>query len=161
MATEASQDSRPDTYQHIDLVRQRLGLVVRELIRRGEKHDQSKLRSPEREGYDALAEKLYGVPYGSEEYFAALRIPELKAAVNHHVKNNRHHPEAHAEGVRGMNLVDVVEMFCDWHAASKRPSDGDIRAGIEINQQRFGFSDELKQIMLNTLPLIEGTASEE
>jgi hypothetical protein len=50
-------------------------------------------------------------------------------------------------------------MLCDWKAATLRHDDGDIRRSIEINQERFGYSDELKQILINTLPLIEGPQS--
>lgn len=57
-------------------------------------------------------------------------------------------------GVRGMSLLDLVEMLCDWIAATKRHADGDIRRSIEINQQRFGYSDEVKAILLNTLPAL-------
>jgi hypothetical protein len=50
-----------------------------------------------------------------------------------------------------MNLIDLVEMLCDWYAASKRHNDGDIMKSIEINQKRFGFSDDLRQILENTV----------
>lgn len=59
------------------------------------------------------------------------------------------------KGLDGMSLPDVIEMLCDWKAATLRHNDGDIRKSIDINQKRFGYSDELKRIMLNTLPLIE------
>ena len=58
--------------------------------------------------------------------------------------------------VRQMSLLALLEMLCDWIAATKRHSNGDIRRSIEINQNRFGYSDELKQILLNTLPVLEG-----
>lgn len=54
-------------------------------------------------------------------------------------------------GIRGMNLLDLLEMFCDWTAATKRHADGDIRKSIKLNQKRFGYSDDLKQILLNTV----------
>ena len=57
--------------------------------------------------------------------------------------------------VRQMNLVSILEMLCDWKAASLRHNDGDIRKSIEFNQRRFGYSDELKQILYNTLGAIE------
>lgn len=58
-------------------------------------------------------------------------------------------------GICGMTLLDLVEMICDWRAATMRHADGDIRRSIEINQKRFGYSDELRQIFLNTLSEIE------
>lgn len=57
--------------------------------------------------------------------------------------------------IRGMNLISLLEMLCDWKAATLRHNDGDIRKSIEINQRRFGYSDELKQILLNTLGVID------
>ena len=53
--------------------------------------------------------------------------------------------------VRGMSLFDILEMLCDWDAATRRHQDGSILRSIEINQRRFGYSDELKQILLNTV----------
>lgn len=53
--------------------------------------------------------------------------------------------------IRGMNLISLLEMLCDWKAATLRHNDGDILKSIEINQRRFGYSDELKQILLNTV----------
>lgn len=54
-----------------------------------------------------------------------------------------------------MNLVDIIEMLCDWKAATLRHADGDIYKSIEINQKRFGYSDELKSIFINTIKCIE------
>lgn len=53
-------------------------------------------------------------------------------------------------GIRGMCLLDVIEMLCDWKAATMRHADGDLAKSIEINQKRFGYSDELKAILANT-----------
>lgn len=47
-------------------------------------------------------------------------------------------------------------------AATLRHNNGDLRKSIEMNQRRFGYSDELKQILLNTafeLGLFESTAA--
>ena len=55
-----------------------------------------------------------------------------------------------------MNLVDLLEMACDWMAAAERHADGDVLKSIEINQKRFGYSDELKRILLNTVGIFRG-----
>ena len=49
-----------------------------------------------------------------------------------------------------MSLLDLLEMICDWKAATARHNDGDILKSIEINQKRFGYDDNLKKILLNT-----------
>lgn len=63
------------------------------------------------------------------------------------------------KGLHGMSLLDLIEMLCDWKAATLRHDDGDIRRSIEINQKRFGYSDELKAVLLNTLAVVEGNQS--
>jgi hypothetical protein len=80
----------------------------------------------------------------------------MKPALDHHYAMNSHHPEHFATGIQGMSLLDVLEMLCDWKAATLRHNDGDIRRSIELNQKRFGYSDELKAILLNTLAVVEG-----
>lgn len=148
----SSYDSRLDTWQHIHEVRGRLALCIKELLDRQQQHDRTKLESPEREASDWLNPRLAGLAYGSPEYNACLA--EMGPVLERHVRSNRHHPEA-LGGIAGMNLIDLVEMLCDWKAASLRHADGDVRRSIEINQGRFGFSDELKQILLNTLAVID------
>jgi hypothetical protein len=50
-----------------------------------------------------------------------------------------------------MSLFDVLEMLCDWKAASERTKGGgDIMESIDYNQKRFQFSDELASILRNT-----------
>lgn len=151
---EMTYDSRPETYKHIHQVQERLAAVIRELTVRMMRHDLSKLESPEKEIFDEFTPQLAGMTYGSDEYKASLA--KMRPAIEHHNANNRHHPEHFGEqGMRGMNLIDVVEMLCDWKAATLRHNDGDIVRSIEINQQRFGYSDDLKQIMLNTVACID------
>jgi hypothetical protein len=141
-------DERFKTLRHIEAVRNHLNACVRELLSRGERHDQTKLQDPEREAFDRLTPLLRGSTYGSDEYEGFLR--ELGGALSHHYEHNRHHPEHFAGGVRGMNLIDLIEMLCDWKSSGLRHADGDIFRSIEINQGRFGFSDELAGILRNT-----------
>jgi len=75
--------------------------------------------------------------------------------LDHHYAFNRHHPECHLNGMKDMNLLDIVEMLCDWKAATMRHADGDLRKSIEINQGRFGYSDDLKRILHNTADVME------
>lgn len=74
---------------------------------------------------------------------------------NHHYASNRHHPEHFSKGVDDMTLVDIVEMLCDWKAASLRQNDGNLLKSIEINAKRFGYDDQLKRIFINTAKLLD------
>jgi hypothetical protein len=130
-----------------------MGNVIKDLQQRQMEHDQSKLVSPEVEIFDEYTPKLKNSTYGSEEYKSFLA--GMKPALEHHYAKNNHHPEHYADGIKGMSLLDLIEMICDWKAATLRHNDGDIRKSIEINQKRFGYSDELKQIFLNTLGIVK------
>lgn len=145
--------SRVETYKHIQMVQKLLLNCIHDLSNRQLVHDQSKLNSPEVEIFEEYTPKLATSTYGSEEYKQFLK--EMKPALDHHYANNSHHPEYYPNGIKGMSLLDVLEMLCDWKAATLRHNDGDIRKSIEINQKRFGYSDELKQILINTLDVVE------
>lgn len=145
-------DSRPDTYAHIDQVRRLMTLCIHDLIDRSVVHDKSKLESPEVEAFDIISPRLHGVTYGSDEYRATMT--EFKPALDHHVTQNPHHPEAHADGIQGMSMLDLLEMCCDWIAASRRHADGDVLRSLDINQERWGYGDELKRLLRNTIEAI-------
>ena len=142
-------DSTPETMKHIHLVQNYLAQSVKLLTERAMLHDQSKLSEPEKSIFDVYTLKLRDVTYGSDEYKQYLK--EMQVALDHHYRKNPHHPEFWSDGIRCMSLLDILEMLCDWKAATMRHADGDIRKSIEINQSRFGYSDELKSILLNTI----------
>lgn len=142
-------DSREDTKEHIRQIRVFTERIAEAIIDRGDYHDQSKLHSPEKEIYDEYIPKLAETDYEGEEYKTYLE--EMKVALSHHYSKNRHHPEYHANGIHDMNLVDLIEMLCDWKAATMRHEDGDIMESIEFNQKRFGYDDGIKQLMINTV----------
>lgn len=144
-------DGDLETIRHINLVRSYLTHAVANLLRRADAHDLSKLEEPERSAFAAVVPKLRGLRYGSPEYEASRAA--LGQALAHHYAHpgNRHHPEHFADGIRGMSLLDLLEMVLDWKAAGLRHLAGDIRESIEKNQARFGYGDELKAVLLNTV----------
>lgn len=147
-------DSALDTLEHIGVVRGYLMAFAQELVRRASVHDLSKLADPEKAGFDEFTPKLREMTYGSAEYEQARR--DLGGALDHHYARNSHHPEHYPNGILGMNLPDVVEMFCDWAAAVQRHADGDLRRSIEINQERFVYGGQFKALLTNTLGAYAG-----
>lgn len=141
-------DSTKETEEHIHQVQDLIFKVRQNLLLRSHAHDASKLLSPEKEIFDEFTPKLKTSTYGSDEYKGLLK--GMKVGLDHHYANNRHHPEYHKEGIMGMTLLDIIEMLCDWKAATLRHADGNLYNSIEINQKRFGYTDELKQIFINT-----------
>lgn len=152
MLTTQDEATNYHTFRHIERVRNLLNECITDLMRRGELHDQTKLDSPEVELFTQYTPKLASCTYGSDEYKGYLAA--IKPALDHHYAHNRHHPEHHKNGVNDMNLLDIVEMLCDWKAASERHNDGNIRKSIEINANRFGMSPQLVKIMENTADLL-------
>lgn len=146
---ETDFDSEIETRKHIKRVNSLLINASIELLTRAKVHDESKLGKNEKPLFDIYTPKLKGVTYGSDEYKEMLL--KLKPALDHHYFINSHHPEHYKDGVNGMNLFDIIEMFFDWKAASERHEDGNILKSIEINKERFGLSDQLCEIFKNTV----------
>lgn len=139
------------TQEHINLVRVLLRIAATELLKRGEIHDLSKFSPEEVEVFTEYTSKLKGTTYGSDDYKRFLS--EMKPALDHHYANNRHHPEHFENGIEGMNLIDLIEMFIDWLASTKRHADGSIMRSIELNETRFKMSPQLVSIFKNTVDL--------
>ena len=137
-----------ETLKHIKNVFKKAKQFGKLLRLKAYTHDLSKLGGEEGRVFDEFTPLLKNTAYGSIDYYGYLE--KMKPAIESHYRNNRHHPEHFANGIAGMNLVDVVEMFCDWLAAVERNENGDIFQSIEINAKRFNISDQLKQIFINS-----------
>lgn len=145
-------DSAKETLYHIRRVSRLMHKACKDLLDRADSHDKSKLRYPEKAVFDKYTPKLEGTTYGSAAYKGYLE--SMKDALTDHYALNSHHPEHHEDGINGMDLLDLVEMFCDWKAASERHADGDIHKSIALNKERFGMSDQLVSILKNTIKRI-------
>lgn len=153
MAEYTKNDCKRDTQEHIDTVQRMADVFINKLFAQVSVHDESKLQSPELEIFTEYTPKLKASTYGSEEYEGFRKA--MKVALDHHYSVNRHHPEYHPNGIRDMNLIDLIEMFCDWKAATMRHDDGDLAKSIEINKTRFNMSDDLAQIFMNSVDLFK------
>jgi hypothetical protein len=142
-------DSTADTLKHSLRVGELMGQPIKELVERSVQHDRSKTEDPELATFNKYMPKLRNSTYGSDEYKGFLAA--MAEGLAHHYANNRHHPEAFGEaGVNGMTLVDLIEMLADWKAATERHADGSLAKSLTIQQERFGLSPQLVQILTNT-----------
>jgi hypothetical protein len=148
-----SKESQFKTLRHIETVRNYLDQCALELIKAGQNHDQCKLQSPESEIFEIYSEKLRTVTYNSPKYKEFLK--EMSVALDHHYAHSRHHPEHFDDGINGMNLLDLLELVCDWKSSTMRHNDGNILKSLEVNRTRFKISDQLYGILLNTVKLME------
>lgn len=150
-------DSRPETRAHIGRVQHFLGLAISNLAERATRHDRSKLVEPELSAFNIATPKLATLVYGSDEYKQSLR--DLGPALEHHFAENDHHPEHFGDlGVNGMSLLSLLEMLCDWRAASERMKQrtddpakvSTFAVGLEHNFERFRIGEQLAAVLRNT-----------
>jgi hypothetical protein len=142
---------RRETVDHVTAVMGGMMEAIENLQRRMEAHDASKFEEPEMSGFMAMTAdaRLQDLVYDSEEYRAVLR--EHQPTIQHHYAMNDHHPEHYGDaGINGMSLLAMIEMLCDWKASTGRMKDGDLVRSIEQNQKRFFYSEEVKNLILNT-----------
>lgn len=163
-AAAMTYDSTNDTKDHQQRVYDLLLLVVEELATRAAEHDLSKLGSVEKPIID--------------------KRESMRIALDHHYSVNRHHPEHFKKykcvrcfkrfdielitcpecgsplftieqtGVKGMSLIDVIEMVADVAAVSIHNRD-DILKRFASHHQHFGYSDELAWIIQNTIEVFD------
>ncbi len=124
------------------------------LISTSYKHDLSKDEEPEVSEYPKHISALKSVEYQSPEYRAITNGP-MHDIIQVHYSKNRHHPQHFPNGVAGMNLIDVMEMLCDWVAASSRNPNGSPENSLMLNVERFNITPELESILRNTLELLK------
>jgi hypothetical protein len=140
-------DSTKDTLTHIANVQNEIGYIALDLIERGNQHDWSKLQAPEKEALDVYTPLLKDTTYDGPP---RIQEPQFQAYLAHHYALNSHHPEFYTYGIDDMTLMDIIEMLCDWHAATLRHADGSIAKSLEINRTRFKIGDQLLHILENT-----------
>lgn len=151
MLTNITETYVAETTAHIEQVRKLCDAAARDLAERGRTHDASKFLPAEQDVFEANTHRRDSVPFGSAAYYA--HLARVKPALDHHYAMNRHHPEHFADGVSGMNLLDLLEMTCDWMAVTVTDPRNlePAYASIRLNQERFGYSDELARILRQTV----------
>ena len=144
-----AQDVRDHQARVSDLMDQ----VINELCIRQTAHDESKFSPQEFPIYQAIVPDLKKLEFGSAEYRE--KVKELGPALQHHYRNNRHHPEHFEDKIRGMNLIDLVEMICDCIAASEFKGDDPKDGFTGYLFQKHGITEPLASIILNTIDRLD------
>lgn len=139
-------DCTADVTEHKRKVSYWLNDFIQVFTGRSNTHDASKLGPQEKPIFDEYTPKLKTLVFGSDEYKASLSA--MGEGLKHHYKNNRHHPEHFDNGVNGMTLYDIVEMFCDWLAAAEAKH---TPLDIDYLSKRFNLEPQLVYILINTM----------
>jgi hypothetical protein len=113
------------------------------LIYRACVHDMSKYGPQEAPIFAKMTPKLKDTTYGSEEY--QTYKSRLGDALQHHYAHNTHHPEHYDGTVGSMDHIDVVEMLCDWEAATHRHEDGDLKQSLKQNADQYQYDENTRR----------------
>lgn len=147
-----------ETIEHVHSVASNMMLVIQSLQKRAIEHDRSKFSPEEFETFANETDNLKQMTYGSPEYKQSLK--RLGPALDHHYKNNSHHPEHHKDGIYGMDLLDLIELLADWKAATSRMDNGNLATSIIENSKRHKY-DKRMATLLGTTALKLGWISSE
>lgn len=131
--------------KHCSLVKQSLMKITQNLNERAEVHDRSKMDDDEFEGFCWFNRMNPDLEYGSNEYKEAFESikPHTEKAIKKHQSRNSHHPEYHGDDVKSMGWLDIIEMVCDWHAASQTYSNtGSFQKSVALCKKKYNFSTE-------------------
>lgn len=151
-----------DTRKHQQLVQEKMLLCVKRIIDKASSHDKSKLSNQEKPYYiDPVWELNTGnIEYGSEQYKEACK--KMGQGANHHQLHNDHHPEFFEifavqtlnDPIRAMDIFALLEMLCDWIAASKRKGNNPLLA-LDILKKKYKINEQLEAILRNSVAIIE------
>lgn len=125
--------------------------IAREIMQRGNDHDQSKYSDQEFPVYARTIKEFDKHQFGTEGYKKAKE--SLGPALEHHFKHNRHHPEHFEMGIDGMTLVDLLEMVCDWKSATLNHPEkpGNMTKSLEMAIVKYNISPQLARVLYNTM----------
>ena len=153
-----------DTRKHQQLVNEGMVTSAKMLLDRGLVHDVSKLTEVERQYYEEPVWRLNhdeDIAYGSAEYKELTAL--MGKGLTHHKAVNDHHPEFYeltgdpsqmSDLLSRMNMFALIEMLCDWIAASKRKG-GNPAMAMKFLKEKYDMSEQLEGILLRTLTSIE------
>lgn len=140
-------DCTNDVAEHKRKVKYWMHYFAGQLRDRAAIHDNSKLNDPvEKALFDKWTPNLRQQAFGSDDYKVSLE--GMGEGVKLHYEANRHHPEHYENGVNGMAIIDVLEMFADWMAAAQARN---VTVDLTHAAERFELSEQLVQIFANTL----------
>jgi len=142
-----------DTIIHVSEVNENLQDIIQDLSKRGISHDRTKFQDPEYSMFCSTRPEFKKANFGTPEYEAVTK--KAQVAVNHHYKHNRHHTGFHENGVKDMNLMDLLEMLADWKAASRRSPDLTFEDSLPRAFKKYNMDEALQQAIRNTIKYLE------
>lgn len=150
MGQENTNQTSTEEYinSHINRVQNWINRFTGILFNRGKVHDKSKLNEPEFSMWKKMDEEPR-YKYGTKEYNE--KINRYKEVFNLHYQQNRHHPEHWSSFYSEMDLIDVIEMLCDWLGYKDDITIKEAEELVNIQCKRYGFNSTFQNLLYNTL----------
>jgi Family of unknown function (DUF5662) len=147
-----------DYIQHIQWLMEGMCWIQSQLMLRMLTHDRTKIEADELDAYAEIVPHFKDFEYGTEEHEA--HGNKLEGAWTHHTSHNKHHVEHFEQGMVDMTLIDIIEMVCDWRAASLRSGSFDYKRSLEIAKKSNSIPSMLAQIIENTCRVMDEQCQE-
>lgn len=148
------------TENHINLVAKNLQKFIdnwyypHALKERASKHDKSKFSDPEKKGY--VYRTWIGYCVLNNIHFECPAEEEVKKAIEHHLKNNSHHPEYYSSP-DDMSDMDLIEMVCDWAAMGQEFGEDSVKQFADrVLNKKYKFNEENIKKIYFYIDLLEG-----
>lgn len=133
-----------------------LDFIIYELLNRGLVHDDSKLKEPESKIFSSnirIFNEIVNYHYIRDSEIENELELSIEDGKQLHYNSNSHHPEHYGElGINGMDLIDLVEMVCDWLGSHERYKNiEEVEKMLSIQYKRFGIDEQLGKIISNSV----------
>ena len=145
-----------DYIQHTQWLMEGMSYVITNLLTRLLTHDRSKIGPDELDLYAKIVPGFKGLVYGTKEHEEHGK--KLGPAWQAHCLDNRHHVEHFENGLHDMHLLDLIEMVCDWRAASLRSGKFDYETSVKQFANKNNVSHDLVTIIHNTCKMLSDEA---
>ena len=142
--------------RHREIVGDYLASIAGYLRWRAREHDRSKLQFDEFEGFTRINKTARNHAYGSKEYDESLASAKQEGGCcSLHFSRNRHHPEFF-ENPKDMGLFDLIELVCDWKAATETYGNNTLAESLEVQRKRFDFDDWQWKVIDDVVRFVDG-----
>ncbi len=144
-----------DLKVHKAKVEENILKIIKELNKRLKEHDNDKLQNPIiYDKYAKYSQKQRSLPYGSKEREEIENGSAMGEATRLHVIGNRHHFYDERNSITNnlVDLVDLIEVLCDWISAMRRnplTKDEEIER-LNLIFEKHKIPNTFRQLLLNT-----------
>lgn len=132
-----------DLIQHKYLIFVEVIKICYILFIRALTHDLSKFGLLESKGYSQVVGLARKYKYNSKEYNKLMS--KINPYLLEHYKKNDHHPQGRK--INNMGIYALIEMVCDWKAATKRSRIRNIDDSFIQNKKKFNINKQLYRLL--------------